>query len=272
MAALVARVRCTQPLQVAAAAQRGRTVAVHHHRSSRAGFPLRSLSSRSRCQTLSRSLRVSASMNPAMGGGEPEVFPRLKERDPYKKLGVSQEATYEEIQEARNYLIEVYGADQKSAESIEGAFDKIISQKLRVRKKSGISLKPKKDEGKDAKPGFLSKYTQMFDKPEPKVIMQRFFVFALIGAWSILQASENGPAFQVACACIACAYFINTKRQGKALAFAVGVTLLALFAGWLIGTLIPLFLPVFFPPSLSPETTCALFSFVTLWFTSTFLK
>mgnify|MGYP001801255539 FL=1 len=77
---------------------------------------------------------------------------------------------------------------------------------------------------------------------------------------------------QVACACIASAYFINTKRQGKALGFAVGVTLLALFAGWLVGTIVPLYLPMFFPSSLSPETTCALFSFVTLWFTSTFLK
>lgn len=200
------------------------------------------------------------------------MFPRIKERDPYKRLGISQEATYEEIQEARNYLVELYGGHEKSAESIEGAFDKIISQKLRVRKKSGINLKANKSENKDAKPGFFAKYAQMFDKPDPKIIMQRFVLFAIIGAWSILQASENGPAFQVACSCIASAYFINTKRQGKALGFAVGVTLLALFAGWLVGTIVPLYLPMFFPSSLSPETICALFSFVTLWFTSTFLK
>ena len=68
------------------------------------------------------------------------MFPRIKERDPYKRLGISQEATYEEIQEARNYLVELYGGHEKSAESIECAFDKIISQKLRVRKKSGICL------------------------------------------------------------------------------------------------------------------------------------
>ena len=36
------------------------------------------------------------------------MFPRLNERDPYKCLGISKEASYEEIQDARNYLVETY--------------------------------------------------------------------------------------------------------------------------------------------------------------------
>ena len=35
-----------------------------------------------------------------------QVFPRLKERDPYRRLGVSREASFEEVQEARNFLVE----------------------------------------------------------------------------------------------------------------------------------------------------------------------
>lgn len=35
----------------------------------------------------------------AGGGGLGESFPRIKERDPYKRLGVSREATSEEISE-----------------------------------------------------------------------------------------------------------------------------------------------------------------------------
>ena len=42
-----------------------------------------------------------------MGGGG-EVFPRVKERDPYRRLGIDSEASYEEVQDARNYLVETY--------------------------------------------------------------------------------------------------------------------------------------------------------------------
>jgi hypothetical protein len=34
------------------------------------------------------------------------VFSRTKERDIWRRLGVSKDASYEEIQEARNYLVQ----------------------------------------------------------------------------------------------------------------------------------------------------------------------
>jgi len=34
-------------------------------------------------------------------------FPRRRERDPYRLLGVEREASFEEVQDARNYLFEV---------------------------------------------------------------------------------------------------------------------------------------------------------------------
>ena len=49
----------------------------------------------------------------AIGWAEPEpesyelvVFPRTKERDIWRRLGVSKDASYEEIQDARNYLVQ----------------------------------------------------------------------------------------------------------------------------------------------------------------------
>ena len=36
------------------------------------------------------------------------VFPRLREKDPYRLLGVDGDAGFEEVQDARNYLYEVW--------------------------------------------------------------------------------------------------------------------------------------------------------------------
>lgn len=38
----------------------------------------------------------------------PAVFPRIRERDPYRLLGLSREATFEEIQDARNFYYDVF--------------------------------------------------------------------------------------------------------------------------------------------------------------------
>lgn len=46
----------------------------------------------------------------------------------------------------------------------------------------------------------------------------------------------------------------------------------ALFAGWLVGTILPVYLPMLFPSQLSPEAICALFSYVSMWWTATFWK
>ena len=54
-----------------------------------------------------------------------EVFPRLKERDPFKRLGIERDASFEEFQEARNFLVEQYRAHEPSREAIELAFDSV---------------------------------------------------------------------------------------------------------------------------------------------------
>jgi hypothetical protein len=49
---------------------------------------------------------VCTAMDSSFGGSEPAqpIFPRIDVRDPYKRLGVSREASEEEIREAHNYL------------------------------------------------------------------------------------------------------------------------------------------------------------------------
>ena len=71
----------------------------------------------------------------------PRVFPRIGVRDPYKRLGLGQDASTEEIQDARTFLIDEFAGHEKSIESIEAAYDSIIAQKFSIRKRSKINLK-----------------------------------------------------------------------------------------------------------------------------------
>ncbi|CAD6202945.1 unnamed protein product [Miscanthus lutarioriparius] len=57
------------------------------------------------------------------------IFPRIHVKDPYQRLGISREASEEEIRAARNYLISKYAGHKLSVDAIESAHDRIIMQK-----------------------------------------------------------------------------------------------------------------------------------------------
>eukprot|EP00899_Mesostigma_viride_P020349 jgi/Mesvir1/28315/Mv04835-RA.1 len=221
-----------------------------------------------------RQLLTVYAMDASMGGGAEsrEVFPLIKERDPYRKLGVNADASSEEIQEARNYLISQHGWDAASRESIEAAYDRIISEKLKVRAKGKINLRGKEKKGEVAPNPWVEKFNAMRDKPSRNLILQRAFLYAFFAVWSVVQAAASGPAFQVAISFVLCVYLLHSKNTGKTVPQYLGVSFVALLVGWLLGTLIPVMIPFIFPPALSPETICALFTYVALFATCTFLK
>ena len=59
-----------------------------------------------------------------------QIFPRVKERDAYRRLGISDEASFEEVQDARNYLVQTYARHTAGVEAIEEAFS-LISDTLK---------------------------------------------------------------------------------------------------------------------------------------------
>ncbi|KAH0969432.1 hypothetical protein GBA52_028700 [Prunus armeniaca] len=69
------------------------------------------------------------------------IFPRINVRDPYKRLGISREASEDEIQGARNFLIRQYAGHKPSVDAIESAHDKIIMQQFYDRKNPKIDFK-----------------------------------------------------------------------------------------------------------------------------------
>ena len=63
-------------------------------------------------------------------------FPRRNEKDPYKRLGLTADSSFEEVQEARNFLVKEYMRDVDGCEQIDLAMDAILKEKLNTRKKS----------------------------------------------------------------------------------------------------------------------------------------
>lgn len=68
-----------------------------------------------------------------------EIFPRMNVKDPYQRLGITPEASFEEIQEAHNFLFEQHKRHKPSRESIELALDSILKEKYNDRMKRGFT-------------------------------------------------------------------------------------------------------------------------------------
>lgn len=203
--------------------------------------------------------------------GTPAFFQRINVRDPYKRLGVSRDASEEEIQEARNFLAGEYAEHERSRESIEAAFDKIIMESFRARKKSKINLKSNLKKKVAESPPWVRNVLNMFEVPSTQVILQRAVLFALLGVWSVMNSAEGGPAFQVAVSLAACIYLLNDRLKSIGRAFILGFG--GLLVGWIFGSfLVPVIPPYLFPRTWSLELITALISYVFLWFSCTFLK
>lgn len=90
-----------------------------------------------------------------------------------------------------------YNGHERSRESIESAYDKIIMESFRDRKKSKINLKSNLKKKVSESPAWVQNLANMVEVPSSTVIGQRAALFALLGVWSVFNPAEGGPAFQV---------------------------------------------------------------------------
>lgn len=176
----------------------------------------------------------------------PEVFPRLKERDPYKRLGVSREASYEEVQEARNFLVEQYTGHDPSRESIELALDCILQEKIKVRHQKGFQppQRGKRSDaaGDEAKLSLWQRVRQLFEPSVPgTTLVNDGSVFLALGIWAGWTAAASDPTLPLGAALAFAAWKLYDKRNkrnpdgpywgGNPMWGALGAIVLALVLG-----------------------------------------
>ncbi|XP_062158885.1 protein CHAPERONE-LIKE PROTEIN OF POR1, chloroplastic [Alnus glutinosa] len=204
-------------------------------------------------------------------GGNVQKFPRLRVWDPYKRLGVSHDASEEEIWGSRNFLLQQYTGHEKSEESIEAAFEKILMASFQHRKKTKINLKSKLKKKVEESPPWVKNLLDFVELPPTDVIFRRLFLFAFMGGWSIMNSAEGGPAFQVAVSMAACIYFLNEKTKSLARASIIGLG--ALVSGWICGSLLVPNIPaMLLQPTWTLELLTSLVVYFFFFLACTFLK
>lgn len=92
-----------------------------------------------------------------------------------------------------------YAGHERSEESIEAAFEKILMASFQHRKKTKINLKTRLKKQVEESPPWVKNLLSFVELPPVDVILRRLFLFAFMGGWSIMNSAEAGPAFQVCC-------------------------------------------------------------------------
>ncbi|MQM06331.1 hypothetical protein Taro_039152 [Colocasia esculenta] len=198
-------------------------------------------------------------------------YPRRRVWNPYKRLGLSPDASEEEIREARNFLLQQYAGHESSMESIEDAYDKLLMASFRKRKKTKMNLKSRLKKKVEESPPWIKRLLDFVELPPVDVILRRLFLFAFMGAWSIMNSAETGPAFQLALSLGSCIFFLNDKMQNIARACIMGFG--ALVLGWLCGSIVVPAIPSFLlQPSWTLELLTSLVCYFFMFLACTFLK
>ena len=165
----------------------------------------------------------------------------MSQQTPYEKLGVTETASFEEIQAAKTRLTQQYSNDVKTVEDIEAAYDSIIMERLKLRQEGRIKVPDRIRFAErqretpptppplslDNSPSWLQ---QFIDTPSSQDILWPtgiFLALALFVAFS--SANSSSISVFLALGVFANIYFLNRKENkfGRALL----ITLAGLFIG-----------------------------------------
>lgn len=208
----------------------------------------------------------------------------MSDQHPYDKLGVSEDASFDEIQDARNRLLEQYSGDLQRLEVIEAAYDAILMERLRMRQEGKIKVPerirfpelrvqsaPKESPTpREQSPAWLQR---MLDQPSlPDVLLPGAWYLGL-SAISIFYAVAGDPqVLQLALVVgVGISIYFLSRKEGK-FGRAVLLTLLGLIIGLIVGALVASWLLPLQFISLTSNQFSTVLTFILLWLVSSFLR
>ncbi|MGB3651493.1 MAG: CPP1-like family protein [Rivularia sp. (in: cyanobacteria)] len=208
----------------------------------------------------------------------------MSDQNPYEKLGVSEDASFEEIQDTRNRLVEEYSGDSKRLEMIEAAYDAVLMDRLRMRQEGKIKVPerirfPERREllapdvspvPKQQSPAWLQR---IVDKPSTLDVVIPGVWYLGLSANSLFYRTENDSILQLmlVLGVGVSIYFLNRKesRFGR----AALLTLIGLIIGLIVGGLIASALTQQLESSgFTTNQFSTVVTFVLLWLVCSFLK
>ncbi|MBW4652177.1 MAG: CPP1-like family protein [Kaiparowitsia implicata GSE-PSE-MK54-09C] len=201
----------------------------------------------------------------------------MSELSHYEKLGVDENSSFEEIQQARTRLLEECNGDRRQMESVEASYDAILMDRLRLRQEGRIKVPdrirfPERvvEPAPDFPPAQVNKGKELLrglvDTPSRADIL---LPAGLMSAAALL--SLSAPPLALALGVGFCFYFLNRKEQKFIRSFLL--TLIALIVGVVIGSWASTVLLASIQfIGLSAENIASLFTLGILWLVSSFLR
>lgn len=201
----------------------------------------------------------------------------MSEQSHYEQLGVDENSSFDEIQDARNRLVDEYEGDRKQLESIEAAYDAILMERLRLRQEGKIKVPDRirfPDRVPEPPPQLTPSPTpktpdwlqSFLDTPNRPDILWPAGLFLAMGVLSLSSAPVAlalGVGF--------CLYFLNRKERKFGRSFLL--TLVGLVVGIFIGLQLgAILMPQLQAIGLDPNALAAMVTFFLLWLISSFLR
>ena len=173
----------------------------------------------------------------------------MSEQNPYEQLGVTEDSSFEEIQEAKNRLTQKYREDTKLVQNIEAAYDAIIMDRLRMRQEGRIKVPerirfPKKNPETppnlnpipaNNSPQWLQ---ELIDTPSKDDLLWSAGIFLVLSGIVLFASAANPSVISLTMALGFGANIYLLNRKENRFGRAVLLTLLGLFLGVGLGTLL----------------------------------
>ena len=216
--------------------------------------------------------------------------------DPYTRLGLSQDATFEQVQAAKARCIAEVDGDDQARARVEAAYDAVLMARLRGRQQGQVSpaaaTASQREEGVSSAsltgpsfPGTSVLQKLRTNLPDPSQSLASLTpqwslvegqgrlvrVIAGIAGLGLLVVSVASVQLVLALACIG--VFLSQVRRGRRPLASLGWTLLALLVGLVVGSLFTIALsPTALQQlSITPAQIQALPAAVLLWLAALFL-
>ncbi|MBW4669813.1 MAG: CPP1-like family protein [Cyanomargarita calcarea GSE-NOS-MK-12-04C] len=209
----------------------------------------------------------------------------MSDQSPYEILGVSEDGSFDEIQDVRNRLLEQYSGDVKRLELIEAAYDAILMDRLRMRQEGKIKVPerirfpearslagPKESLAPSEKsPAWLQR---MLDRPTPADILMPGAWYLGLSAISIFYQAGGSQLLQLALVIGVgiSIYFLNRKegKFGRSVLLTLAVLILGLIVGQFLGSWLILQVGLIGHLTLNQFSTAL--TFILLWLVTSFLR
>ncbi len=207
----------------------------------------------------------------------------MSQQNPYEQLGVAEDATFEEIQAAKQRVIAQLGSDRQLQDNVEAAYDAILMERLKLRQQGKIKV-PDGIRFPEKLPNVVPKFTSLsvpsspswlgdtFERPDRSQILITSGIYAaLIGLALVPGIAISALPTLLALGVGFSVYFVNQKQRRFKRAVLGSLT------GIVLGTVIAVLLVNYLHLPLAQigifsEVFASLLVFVMLWIVSSFTR